>query len=90
MDSPYFLYHPNLEDGEVFIDNVDERRWSRIIYPNKRRGTHVLRSGDHGEVVDQSKTPLEYRLFPVFCPKVDVDATRRALYGLDKVQLVPV
>jgi hypothetical protein len=90
MSMTYFLRHPNQRDDEEFVDNADDEMFRRIIYPNKRRGTHVLRDGDHGEIVDQSKTPPKYRMFPVFAPKADILATRRALYGMDKVQLVPV
>ena len=90
MSSIALFDHPERKPDEVFVCNTDEHGYREISYANKRRGTVALSRGNRGVELDQQKSLAQYRPFPVFAPKLEVEALRRALYGLNSVQLVIV
>ncbi len=79
------LRHPEQANDETFIGYHDENGFSRIAFVNKRRGTLVIEKGAR---VDQTSTLPDYRRFPVFVSTKDVDAYRRALYGMTEERIV--
>ena len=57
--------HPELREGEVFITNIDEERYSTIPYQTKRRGTCSYNRDR--QIIDNTGN-----IFPVFAQESEV------------------